>query len=90
MRDFLIWKEQKENSQELTKITADRENLKNLIQNTLDKNEELKNLINGFEREKARLTERQEAYKRDTADKKERLVTANEKLTRTKEYSKRI
>lgn len=80
----------KENSQELTKITADRENLKNLIQNTLDKNEELKNLINGFEREKARLTERQEAYKRDTADKKERLVTANEKLTRTKEYSKKI
>ena len=50
----------------------------------------MKNAINGFEREKARLTERQEAYKRDTADKKERLVTANEKLTRTKEYSKNI
>ena len=83
-------KNKRENNGELLKISTERENLKTFIESTLDKNEELKTLINNFEREKARLAERQEAYKRDIADKKERLTLSKEKSVRAEEYLKKL
>ena len=83
-------KNKRENNGELLKISTERANLKIFIESTLDKNEELKTLINNFEREKARLVERQEAYKRDIADKKERLTLSKEKSVRAEEYLKKL
>ena len=83
-------KNKRENKGELLKISTERANLKIFIESTLDKNEELKTLINNFEREKARLAERQEAYKRDIADKKERLILSKEKSVRAEEYLKKL
>ena len=83
-------KNKRENNEELLKISTERANLKTFIESTLDKNEELKTLINNFEREKARLAERQEAYKRDIADKKERLTLSKEKSVRAEEYLKKL
>ena len=83
-------KNKRENKGELLKISTERANLKIFIESTLDKNEELKTLINNFEREKARLAERQEAYKRDIADKKERLTLSKEKSVRAEEYLKKL
>ena len=83
-------KNKRENNGELLKISTERENLKTFIESTLDKNEELKTLINNFEKEKARLAERQEAYKRDIADKKERLTLSKEKSVRAEEYLKKL
>ena len=83
-------KNKRENNEELLKISTERANLKIFIESTLDKNEELKTLINNFEREKARLVERQEAYKRDIADKKERLTLSKEKSVRAEEYLKKL
>ena len=83
-------KNKRENNEELLKISTERANLKTFIESTLDKNEELKTLINNFEREKARLAERQEAYKRDIADKKERLILSKEKSVRAEEYLKKL
>ena len=83
-------KNKRENNGELLKISTERANLKTFIESTLDKNEELKTLINNFEREKARLAERQEAYKRDIADKKERLTLSKEKSVRAEEYLKKL
>ena len=83
-------KNKRENNEELLKISTERANLKIFIESTLDKNEELKTLINNFEREKARLAERQEAYKRDIADKKERLTLSKEKSVRAEEYLKKL
>ena len=83
-------KNKRENNGELLKISTERENLKTFIESTLDKNEELKTLINNFEREKARLAERQEAYKRDIADKKERLILSKEKSVKAEEYLKKL
>ena len=83
-------KNKRENNGELLKISTERANLKTFIESTLDKNEELKTLINNFEKEKARLAERQEAYKRDIADKKERLTLSKEKSVRAEEYLKKL
>lgn len=83
-------KNKRENNEELLKISTERANLKIFIESTLDKNEELKTLINNFEKEKARLAERQEAYKRDIADKKERLTLSKEKSVRAEEYLKKL
>lgn len=83
-------KNKRENNGELLKISTERANLKTFIESTLDKNEELKTLINNFEKEKARLAERQEAYKRDIADKKERLTLSKEKFVRAEEYLKKL
>ena len=83
-------KNKRENNGELLKISTERENLKTFIESTLDKNEELKTLINNFEKEKARLAERQEAYKRDIADKKERLILSKEKSVKAEEYLKKL
>lgn len=80
----------KENSRELEQVSTDRENLKISIEENLNKNEELKNAINSFEREKVKLTERKEAYTRDTADRKERLALAENKDIRNKEYFEKL
>ncbi len=80
----------KENSRELEQVSTDRENLKISIEENLNKNEELKNTINSFEREKVKLTERKEAYTRDTADRKERLALAENKDIRNKEYFEKL
>lgn len=81
-----IEKSKNESNLELQNVSQEREKLKLFIQNTIDKNDELKNVINGFEREKVKLTERQEAYKRNIEDYKERLKISEEKFVINKNY----
>lgn len=67
-------KEEKINKENtLSKIVLDKEKIKEEIRDSLDKNEELKNLINNFENEKTKLSERTESYDREVQEKEESL-----------------
>ena len=81
-----VKKNKEESSEELKKVSSERAELKISIEENINKNEELKNAITFFEKEKIRLSERQESYKRDVEDRKERLKNSEEKLERNKEY----
>ncbi|WP_300394199.1 chromosome segregation protein SMC [Fusobacterium sp.] len=85
-----IKKNRETSGEELNKITSERETLKTSIEENINKNEELKNTISNFEKEKVKLLERQEAYKRDSLDRKERLKQAEERATKNKEYHDNI
>ena len=81
-----VRKNKEESCEELNKVSSERKELKISIEENINKNEELKNAITFFEKEKIRLSERQESYKRDVEDRKERLKNSEEKLERNKEY----
>ena len=82
----IVEKSKESSGKELKNISDERTNLKTLIQENINKNEELKNAITTFEKGKIKLLERQESYKRDKEDRQERLKNSEEKSLRNKEY----
>ncbi|MFK4785009.1 chromosome segregation protein SMC [Fusobacterium sp. MFO224] len=75
-----VFKEEKINKENyLSETILAKENIKKEIKYSLDKNEELKNLINNFKNEKTKLLERKESYARENLEKKEALKNITEK-----------
>lgn len=80
-----IKNEKEEKEKEIKEVTENIQNIKNEIQLLMDKNENLKKLINDFEKEKAKLLEREEGFKREEKDRKERIESFKEKLNKNQE-----
>ncbi|WP_163469915.1 chromosome segregation protein SMC [Fusobacterium sp. IOR10] len=77
-----ILEEEKRNKEKiLSEIILDKEKIKQEIKDSLDKNEELKNLINNFENEKTKLLERSQSYNRELGEKEENLKVILNKKT---------
>ena len=71
--------EKNENTKQLNDITLERQKLKNSIEENFNKNENLKNSISNFEKEKATFTERKIAYERECSEKENRLSILEKK-----------
>lgn len=83
-----IKNEKEEKEKEIKEVTENIQKIKNQIQLLINKNENLKKVINDFEKEKAKLLEREEGFKREEKDRKDRIESFKEKLNKNQENYK--
>lgn len=83
-------KEKSESEIELNSIALEKEDIKKNIKDIYDSNEELKNMISFFERDKVKLSERKISYEREKEEKFKLINSLQEKMEKNKDENKKF
>ena len=85
-----IENEKKSKEQEIEQVKKDISFVKETIEKLMSKNEDLKNMINDFEKEKAKLLEREKGFEREEKERNERIESVKDKILKNQEECNKL